>query len=58
MLEFFKSKMYVNPIELAYSYSFIEYLNLAQSEQEKEMDDIDFGNTNLTMYLKKVLEYK
>lgn len=58
MLEFFKSKMYVNPIELAYSYSFVEYLNLAQSEQEKEMDDIDFGNTNLTMYLKKVLEYK
>lgn len=52
MLSFFISKMYVNPIELAYSYSYAEYLDLVKSEQKKDVDDIDFGNTSLPKHLK------
>lgn len=53
MLSFFILKMYANSIELAYSYSYNEYLELLKNQHKKDINDIDFGNTNMQRYYKK-----
>lgn len=54
MLSYFISRMNYKPVELAYSYSYNEYLELLKEDNIKDLLDVNFGNTNFKKYSKKL----